>query len=235
MKSTAYEFANDVEARIEALSPEQYHRRPRAAKRLIEELYPMSRLALAFKQPGLTVEVEALENSGRADGHIWIAGFLERTFEVQVTFAGYERSDALRSNLLVDQGFAPGAGPIKQDKKTGRIEATMEVEDIDAPVKRLGESICKRSRAKAVKPYVLGTVLLVAFEDMRLRGRGWWNLLYAAIDTAGGIERGPFAQVYLFNGCSNELQQAAQPFVQADSHRGTGVCRLTQTMDQPLS
>ena len=209
MKSTAYEFSKAIEARMEALSLEQYHKRPRTAKRLIEELYPMSRLALALKQPGLIVEVEALENSGRADGNIWISGFLEKAFEVQVTFAGYERSDALRSNLLVDQGFAPGAGPIEQDKKTGQIVATMEAEDIYASVNRLGESICKRAKAKAVKPYAPGTVLLVSFEDMRIRGRGWWNLLYSAIDNAGGVKRGVFAQVYLFNGCSNELQQAA--------------------------
>jgi hypothetical protein len=209
MKSTAYEFAKAIEARFEALTPDQYHKRPRIAKRLIEELYPMSRLALALQQPGLIVEVEALENSGRADGQIWISGFLDTAFEVQVTFAGYERSDALRSNLLVDQGFAPGAGPIERDKRTGQIVATMEAEDIYARVERLGESIFERSKAKAAKPYASGTVLLIAFEDMRIRGRGWWDALYSTIDGAGGVNGGNFAKIYLFNGCSNELQQAA--------------------------
>jgi hypothetical protein len=209
MKFTAHEFAKAIEARIEALTLEQYHKRPRIAKRLIEELYPISRLALALQQPGLIVEVEALENSGRADGNIWVSGFLNRVFEVQATFAGYERSDALRSKLLVDQGFAPGAGPIERDRGTGQILATMEAEDIYAPVKRLGESICERSKAKAARPYAPGTVLLIAFEDMRIRGRGWWDLLYSAIDGNGGVEGGAFAQIYLFNGCSNELQQAA--------------------------
>lgn len=209
MKSPAYEFAKAIESRIEALTLEQYHKRPRIAKRLIEELYPLSRLALALQQPGLIVEVEALENSGRADGNIWVSGFLNRAFEVQVTFAGYERSDALRTRLLVDQGFAPGAGPIERDKRAGQIVATMEAEDFYAPVKRLGESICERSKAKAAKPYVPGTVLLIAFEDIRIRGRGWWDLLYSAIDGAGGVKGGAFAQIYLFNACSNELRQAA--------------------------
>ena len=209
MKSTAYEFAKAIEIRIEALSLQQYHERPRSAKRLIEELYPLSRLALAYKQPGLTVEVEANEDSGRADGQIWFSGFLDRTFEIQVTFAGYERADALRSSLLVQQGFAPGAGPIERDRKTGSILATMEAEDLDAPIRRLGESICERVRSKAAKPYAPGTVLLVAFEDMRLLGRGWWNMLFLSVDNAGGIDRGSFAKVYLFNSCSNELQQAA--------------------------
>ena len=209
MKSSAYEFAKVTESRIEALTDEQYYKRPRGAKRLIEELYPLSRLALAFCQPGLIVEVEAPENSGRADGNIWVRGFLNKAFEVQVTFAGYEQSDALRSNLLVDQGFAPGAGPIKRDKRTGQIVATMKAEEIDAPVQRLGESICERFKAKEAKPYVPGTVLLIAFEDIKIRGRGCWDRLYSVIDGAGGVKGKVFAQVYLFNACSNELQQVA--------------------------
>lgn len=209
MKSSAYDFARAIEGRVETLSSEQYHERPRSAKRLVEELYPLSRLALAYKQPGLTVEIEANEDSRRADGQLWFTGFLNKTFEVQVTFAGYERADALRSSLLVQQGFAPGAGPIERDRKTGNILATMQAEDVDAPIGRLGESISERVRAKSAKPYARGTELLVAFEDMRLRGRGWWNMLYLAVDNAGGIDRGPFAKVFLFNSCSNELQQAA--------------------------
>jgi hypothetical protein len=209
MKAGAYEFAASVDARIEALSMEQYHKRPRPVNRLIEELYPLSRLALALKQPGLAVDVEAFEDSGRADGHISISGYLTNDFEVQVTFAGYGRTEALRSALLIQQGFAPGAGPIEQDKKTGKIAATMAAEDYYAPIKLLGTSICERSRTKAAKQYAQGTVLLIAFEDMRLRGRGWWKLLYSAIDDAGGLQRGNFSQIYLFNGCSNELHQVA--------------------------
>jgi hypothetical protein len=207
MRITAYEFASSIEMRIEALSTEQYHNRKRPAKRLIEELHPLSRFALALKQPGLVVLVEAEENSGRADGHIWISGYLVKDFEVQVTFAGYEEKEALRSALLVQQGFAPGAGPI--EKIAGKIVATMEAEDYYGPVKKLAASICERVQAKTLKPYVPETVLIVAFEDMRMRGCGWWKLLYAAVGDAGGIERGRFAQVYLFNGCSNELQQVA--------------------------
>ncbi|NVM74857.1 hypothetical protein FHW83_000617 [Duganella sp. SG902] len=207
MKMTAYEFASSIETRIESLSNEQYHNRVRPAKRLIEELYPLSRLALAFKQPGLDVHVEANENSGRADGHIWLSGYIEKDFEVQVTFAGYGEKDALRSALLVQQGFAPGAGPI--DKIAGEIVAVMEAQDYDAPIKPLAASIRERTLAKAAKKYAPETVLIVAFEDMRLRGCGWWKWLYAAIENVGGIERGNFAQVYLFNGCSNEFQQVA--------------------------
>jgi hypothetical protein len=209
MTTTAFEFAASIDARIEAISTEQYHKRSRPVKRLIEELYPLSRLALAFKQPGLDVNAEAFENSGRADGHIWISGYLTRDFEVQVTFAGYAENDALRSALLVQEGFAPGAGPIERDKKTGKIIATMEAQDYYEPIKLLGASIIECTRKKVLKQYAAGTVLLVAFEDIRLRGCGWWKLLYSAIDNAGGLEKGSFSQIYLFNGCSNELQQVA--------------------------
>lgn len=209
MRATAFEFASSIEMRIEALTIEQYSKRSRPAKRLIEELYPLSRLALALKHPGLAVDVEAYENSGSADGHIWVSGYRTKDFEVEVTFAGYGADDALRSILLVEQGFAPGAGPIEPDKKTGKIIATMEAQDYYAPLKQLSAAICERIRAKAEKQYALGTALIVAFEDMRLIGRGWWNLLFAAIEEAGGIERGNFAHIYLFNGCSNELQQVA--------------------------
>lgn len=210
MRSNSYDFAQLIEGRIEALSNKDYHERPRAAKLLIEELYPLSRLALAMKQPGLNVEVEAFENSGRADGQIWITGFLEKNFEVQVTYAGYEQSDALRSRLLIQDGFAPGAGSISKDRNTGKIIATIEAEDIDSPIKKLGASIFNCIQRKiANKTYISGTVLLVAFDEIKLRGRGWWNMLYSAIDAAGGIEKGRFSKIFLFNGCSNELQQIA--------------------------
>ena len=143
MKFSAYEFAKITEDRIKALSMKEYHERPRVPKRLIEEIYPLSRFALALTQPGLDVEVEAPENenSETLDGHIWTSGFRDQSFDVEVTFAGYERLEKLRSRLMLRQGFTPGAGPIEQDKKTGEIIATMEAEDRNAQITRLAESI----------------------------------------------------------------------------------------------
>lgn len=209
MRSTAFKFASQIEMRIEALPAAHLHTRPRSAKRLLEELYPLSRFALLLKQPGLQVDVQAYENSGRGDGHIWIAGFHADDFDVEITFAGYGAEDALRSALLAEKGFAPGAGPIKRDKKTGKIIATMEAQDLYEPIKLLAMSICERTRVKAEKSYALGTVLVVAFEDLRLRGYGWWQLLHNAIAESGGLERGSFKRIYLFNCCTNEFQQVA--------------------------
>lgn len=70
MKDTAYSFAQKVDDQLEATSSSDYHLRTGRIKLLREELYPISRLALQLKQPGLKVEVEAFENNDAADGHI---------------------------------------------------------------------------------------------------------------------------------------------------------------------
>jgi hypothetical protein len=209
MKKPAYEFAAEVDSLMESFSDKEYLHRTGRAKKVIEELYPLSRLALRVKQPGVAVLVEAFEDSGRADGHIWITGLREANFEVQITYAGYEGEDALRSQLLVQQYFTSGASPVTRDRKSEAIIVSMSADDFDEPIRRLATSIRTRFIVKNAKPYAPGTVLLIAFDNITLRGRGWWNTLYAAIDKAGGVDKGIFDQVYLFNGGSNELSQAA--------------------------
>lgn len=209
MKGLAYEFARDAEQRVSNLSTSEFHERPRHAKRLIEEIYPLSRLALRFQQAGATVEVKSFENSDRADGHICIEGFSPRNFEVQVTYAGHNQPEALRLKLLAQKGYAPLAGPIQKNKRTGEIVAEMQGEDMDAPIKRVAESIRERYLAKAEKRYPPETVLLIAFDLISLSGRGWWKMLYDALDEAGGIQPRVFRQVFLFNWSSNEIQQVA--------------------------
>jgi len=212
MKRSAYDFAHETEKRIQALSddePKHFFERPRPAKRLIEEIYPLSKLALRFQQLGAHVEVEAFENSGQADGHIWIESYAPREFDVQVTFAGYDETDKLRARHLLKHGWVPGSGPIHQDKKTGEIIAEVHAEDVGAPIQRIAASIRKSYLAKAAKGYPPETVLLIAFDVVPLQGRGYWKMLYDALDEKGGIQAGVFTQVFLFNGASNELQQVA--------------------------
>jgi hypothetical protein len=209
VKYSAYDFARACDARVAAVSAADYHMRRRPVKRLLEEVYPLSRLALLYQKAGAEVQVEAFENSSGTDGHIWVEGFAPSDFHVELTYADYGRDDKLRSELLMHQGFAPGAGPIERDKKTKKIHATMEAEDTEAPIKKLGASVRKRFEQKAVKPYSTQTVLLIAFDLETLRGRGWWKLLFDAIDDAGGVRVGRFQRVYLFNWSSNELQKIA--------------------------
>lgn len=209
MKEQAYEFALQVDRQIEALSDDDYHLRVGRSKILQEELYPLSRLALYFKQPGIEVEVEGFENSGRADGHIVITGFRERDFEVQLTYADYGRNEKLRAELLVTQGFAPGAGPIQRERRNGPIVATIEAVDVGEHIDRIASAAIGRFRDKASKPYAHRTVLLIAFDDVKLYGRYNWEQLLIKLEGKIITSGTPFAEIYLFNGETNELRRAA--------------------------
>lgn len=209
VKDSAYAFAEKVDRLIGDLKNEEFHRRIGRSKQLREELFPLSRLALFLKMPGLEVEVEASENSGRADGYIRITGFRQREFEVQIAYAGYESEDALRAELLVSQGFVPGAGGIRRDKKDGNIVATMAAVDHDEHIRRMATAVMDRFCKKALKPYAQGTVLLVAFEEIKLYGRSAWTSLFIKIAEAGGMAGSQFDEIYLFNGATNEIQRAA--------------------------
>lgn len=210
MKFSAYEFATYVDRLIESYPQSEYLlRKGRDKKKVIEEFYPLSRLGLFHKRPGLDVQIEAHENTDRPDGFISVKGFHEIDFRVEVTFAGYDYEEALRSELLVRQGFVPGTGQISKDRKSGVITAVTTAEDANAPMSRLATSIRERFLAKSLMSYPDGTVLLIAFEDFKLCGRGWWSMLHAEIDRIGGIEKSIFAKIFLFNGHTNELLQVA--------------------------
>jgi hypothetical protein len=209
MKAQAYEFALMVDRQIETLSNDDYHRRVARSKILQEELYPLSRLGLHFKQPGLEVEVEGFENSARADGKIVVTGFRERTFEVQITYAGYGRDESLRAELLASQGFAPGAGPIRKDRRSGPIVATMQAIDLGEHIDRIAFAVMERFHDKASKPYAHGTVLLIAFDEAKLYGRWNWEQFFLKLEGKIVTSGTPFAEVYLFNGKTNELRRAA--------------------------
>ena len=62
----AFEFAAKVDSDIEALSASDHRLRVGRAKVLLEELLPISRLALSLKTRGLSVQVEGYEDDGPA-------------------------------------------------------------------------------------------------------------------------------------------------------------------------
>lgn len=206
MKAPAYEFASGVDREIEALSTHDYLRRAGRAKRLLEELYPLSRLGLHFKHPGLAVKVEAFEDSGGPDGFISIRGFQEREFEVQITYADYGYKEALRSELLFEEGACPGAGEIRRDKSTGTIVAEMGGVDYREHVQRIAAAVLERLRAKAKKHCDPATVLVIAFHEVKLYGRKDWEEVLSAAREEMKNSPMPFSEVYLFNGARNELR-----------------------------
>lgn len=209
MRSNAYEFAAIVDREIESLSSDDFRRRVGRSKVLQEELYPLSRLALHLKVPGLRVEVEGFEDNGTADGFIRIDGFRERAFEVQLTYAGYSHDEALRAELLQSQGYSPGAGPIRKDKRVGPIVATMGAVDCGEHVGRIKSAVVSRFRDKASKHYSRDTVLLIAFDEVKFRGHENWKQLHLAIEAELSLALHPFAEVFVFNGETNELRKAA--------------------------
>ena len=208
MRLPAYTFAIEVERQIEALSLEAFHTRRGHSKVLQEEWYPISRLGLHLKQPGLEVEVEAFGNSGVADGHITERGFRKRDFDVQVTYV-HDYEEALRRELMLKTGFTPGAGPISRDKKSGEVVATMSAVDLDHNIGRVATALAERFEKKAEHVYPPNTVLVLAFEDMKLRGRSNWCKLLALVDERASLTTSKFSSVYVLNCSSNELHQAA--------------------------
>jgi hypothetical protein len=208
MRDAALSFAAEVERLIHSLPREEFHRRQGKAKVLLEEWYPISRLGLHLKQPGLEVDVEAFGDSGVADGRIEERGFRERTFDVQVTYVeDYEGS--LRRELMYQQGYAPGAGPIQRNKATGTIDATMAAVDYDHNLKQAAAGIADRFSKKAANSYPANTVLLIAFEDMTLVGFKMWQALLALTQTHVTLISGSFKAVYVINCATNELVKAA--------------------------
>jgi hypothetical protein len=209
VKAEVYQFAATVDRLLNDLNDDQFHRRIGRSKQLREELFPLSRLGLFMKLPGLDVEVEACEDTGRADGYIRITGFRQREFEVQITYAGYEGQDALRAELLASQGFTPGAGDIHRRKKDGKIISTMAAVDHDEHIGRMGTAVLRQFRKKSTKPYAQGTVLLIAFEEIKLYGYLAWKSLVDALVEEGRMSGSQFSEIYLFNGATNEIRKAA--------------------------
>lgn len=174
---------------------------------LLEELLPLSRLALFLKRPGLSVIVESYENNGNADGHIWITGFLEREFDIQVTCTQtYEES--LRRELLNRTGFCPGAGPIWREKISKLVHAEPQGIDSGSHIQQTAFQVVEQFRKKSMKPYSPGTVLVIGFDEIHIYGHNQWDILVHAVGESG-LSNSQFAEVYLFNAATNELLRVA--------------------------
>jgi hypothetical protein len=208
MKGTAYSFAREVDRQIEELTRKDYLRRRGRGKLLREELYPISRLALHLKQPGLEIEVEAYEDDGPVDGHILESGFREREFDIEVT-SDYSYDESLRDELLVEKGVAWGAGEIYRDKNSRKVVATCGVVDGDAHVDDVSKAVVRLFRNKASKSYPPNTILIISFDEIRLFGHYSWNQMLSRVGDEGGLSDSDFQAIYLFNIATNELHKAA--------------------------
>jgi len=57
--------------------------------------------------------------------------------------------------------------------------------------------------------YGPNTILIIAFDEVKLRGLHHWHLLLLALTQQEGMRGAGFSRVYLFNDATNELQQIA--------------------------
>jgi len=207
MRAPVFEFALEVDRQIASLSREEFHLRTGRAKRLLEELFPLSRFALRMKYPGNNVEVEAYEDDGPLDGTIHWGGTPPSKLNVEVTCV-HSYEEALRSELMWSTGSTPGAGPIYRDKRSGKIVAESVLVPTAEEMSKLGAAIVERFRKKCAKPYPKGTLLLVAFDDPTFFGFDLWRQLFAAMQEHGGLVGWP-GEVHIMNCGSNETQAAA--------------------------
>ena len=120
MRGSVFEFAVEVDRQIGVLTRERFHLRTGRAKRLLEELCPLSRFALRLKYPGNDPEVEAFKDDGPLDGAIDWGDKQASQLNVEVMYV-HSYQEALRSELMWTTGSTPGAGIIYRDKETGKI------------------------------------------------------------------------------------------------------------------
>lgn len=127
---------------------------------------------------------------------------------MQVTCA-FTHEESLRRELLVSKGYAPGAGNIQRDKKSGQIVATFAATDIDEHIIRVLQLVIELFQKKVAKAYNENTVPIIAFDSIGLYGYRNWHQLFALLEKADGLSRSRFKAIYLFNKATNELQRAA--------------------------
>ena len=205
MRYTSYQFAEHVDKEIENLPADVVRsKNTREGKKLIEEMRPLSRLALLLKCPGLDVYVEITPEGSEADGIIYETGFRQREFKVQITH-GFDYEESLRMELLNKQGYAPASGPIYRDKKTKVISSELVGTNADEYFTRVSSKVLRLYDLKARKKYSNEMVLIIGVSEYRLSGLTAWVRLYEAIKNRMDKIESKFISVYLFNEASNEI------------------------------
>jgi len=80
---------------------------------------------------------------------------------------------------------------------------------LDEHITRVSQSVIELFQKKAVKPYNENTVLIIAFDDVKLYSHHNWCQLFDLLRKAGSLSESRFKAIYLFNNATNEFQRAA--------------------------
>lgn len=186
-----------------ALSDEAFHARPRWAKSLIEEVFPISAFLGAFSTPGRTVRCRHYSGSQPFDARIKVEGeevsrgMLRSQFDVEVTVAEPRYEYLVREALREGRGcFDPRAVENRLDAAVIRqegIPATgLDVKEMLAMNRNM---VVERVKAKADKGYSPPPILLVVAPLGRRRDLDDWALMARAVRDSGA--HASFAFVYL--------------------------------------
>jgi hypothetical protein len=140
-----------------------FERKGRKIKKLIEEVIPVSRLALHLSTPGSEVFVTCYEGNQAYDATIEIEGFNCRAFKVEVTTTETDETN-LRRQALSRQGRVAFNGPIERDKRN--IIWQGEMVEVEANEQRLTDLMFERLKAKVDSGrYGTDTAILVQLAE----------------------------------------------------------------------
>jgi hypothetical protein len=137
-------------------------------KRLKEEVLPTVRLVERLS-PQRQVWIEFPCDDGPADALLSLSSLMEWPIPVQVT-CDFDYDAQLRLELLHQQGFAPGSGPIA--RRAGKVYAKHGVYSLDEAVERVLTPLRSRIGAKMKTRHAPGTWLLIHFSDEILPPEG---------------------------------------------------------------
>jgi hypothetical protein len=187
-----YDLFDQVQAEPDGIA--KLRLRPtKSEKRLIEELLPIAGYVQARYRVGRRIKVRWFSGSQPYDAILWSSGGLvqhrvaPRKLFIEVTTAVHQ-NEYLARRLLHERGGSFGVKGISRDKKTGDIVSKPHVHTPDELAADLAGQIIERLRAKSVKGYSPGTVLIVNCVPNSLILDSEWN---------DAIERVTKTQVHL--------------------------------------
>jgi hypothetical protein len=148
--------------------------------RLVERLLPEDQVWIAFPC-----------DSGPADALLSLSSSMKSPIPVQVT-CDFSHEEQLRLELLHQQGYAPGSGPVS--RRAGRIYAEHDVYSLDEAVERVLTPLRARIAAKRKTRHAPETWLLIHFRDEVLPPEGVDPVMDACAQL---LEGSPFQAAFI--------------------------------------
>ena len=180
-------------------------RQTRLAKKLIEELLPISRYVQCRYRTGLYIGVRWLNGAQPFDAELTLSGgyvdlgYFPRSLRVEVTQAMHV-NDYLSRQMLDREGFVFGMEGIRRlnrpGEKNGEIRSAPIVRDGKDFVLRFAELVLEAISKKALKKYSEDTILIVECQLDTIYMDDEWELLLEIVGRR--IPLNGFREIYIF-------------------------------------